>query len=726
MAILFLEDWKKYPDAVPHLGTKNKSFLDLAKFYHDIGVQNFLFPLALHNPNLRTVDPFSPDLTDLQIKMMTIEMQENPWYFMREILRATPHGGSGTVPFRGNRSNVGMWWAFFAHLDMITTQPRQTGKSYGCYGLTTYLLFVVGNNLHMNLLTKDNKLRLEAVEKIKELVDNLPWWMQIRKPDDKDNREEISVNSLGNTYKTHVPNASVTVAMNIGRGMASPVWHIDEPPFQLNIQHSLPALIGSMGGAIKSSKEFGSPYGRIYTTTAGRQNTPEGAFFYDRVKRAAVWDEKAMLDCKDEEALHKLVESRSADGTLDVYAVYSHRQLGFDDKWLMDQIKAIGFSPENREKINMDYFNIWVSGSDSAAFSPDIARNIGLLKAEPLYVERQKYDGLEIKWYIEKDQIDLYMSTKQSVVGLDTSDAAGGDSMGFVLVDIETFKVIATLNTNFINTFLFSKFLTEFLVKYENTTMIIERRSSGATIMDHLLVMLPTFGINPFTRLFNRVVNESDEHRERFEAIRYLKTVDDATLLENKKEFGFPTSGAGRYGRSVLYGNNLQISLEKGHDRLTDIKLSLQLLGLRVKNGRLDHADNSNDDLVIAWLLATWFLQNAVNLDFYGINPVQIYAAGNIINKKLTEEEEREYHRQEFLKKRLIALFSELENCDNDILAQKFEQEIRVIASKINLEDKVIHSIDQLVDQANQNRRNRLIMSYKAAGIDFNYLDLME
>lgn len=709
MAILFLDDWLNYPDAAPHYGTHNASFIKLAKYYREIGVKNHLFPLALHNQNLRTVDPHSRDLTLQQIAAIMQECVENPWYFMREVLRANSPGGLGTVPFRGNRSNVGMWWCFFTHVTNITTQPRQTGKSYGCYGLTTYLLRIVCRNTQINLFTKDNKLRGDAVDTIKELMENLPWYMDIMQRDDKNNSEEITVNALGNSYATQVPQASVKAAENVGRGKTSAIWHIDEAPFLINLHHSLPALIGSMGAARESAKANNAPYGLIYTTTAGRQNTTEGAYFYERVKSAATWDEVAMLDAKNEEELHELIASRSKNKQVMTYSVYTHKQLGFTDEWLLRQISEVGFEPESREKLNMDYFNIWVSGSDSAAFSPDIARTIGLRKGKPKFVQRTDCTGVSMKWYIEENEIETYMAKFNTVMGVDTSDAGGGDSMGVVIVNIETFEVVATINTNYVNIFTFAKLLTDLIVKFPNMTTIIERRSSGAAIMDQMLVTLPEQKVNPFERLFNLVVQETDNNKERYQELKRTRYIRDDLLFEHKAEFGFPTSGGGDYGRSVLYGNNFQTSLEQACDRLVDIELSTQLLSLRVKNERIDHPPGGNDDSVIAWLLCMWLLRHGKNLSHYGINSDKIYARGNMVNRELTVEELREHERQERLQEELVRLFGELEGTDDDTLAFRLEQEIRVLSRKIKLEERIIYSVDQLIKAANENRRRRIV-----------------
>ena len=85
MPILFKSDWKKYPGSQPNFETKNKSFLDLAAKYKQMGVKNHAFLLALHDQGLRDIDPFDANLTlEWQIRVAE-ECKENFWYYIREI-----------------------------------------------------------------------------------------------------------------------------------------------------------------------------------------------------------------------------------------------------------------------------------------------------------------------------------------------------------------------------------------------------------------------------------------------------------------------------------------------------------------------------------------------------------------------------------------------------------------------------------------------------------------
>jgi hypothetical protein len=252
--ILFHQDWKRYPKAIVDLDTSNKSFVRLAAVYRSMGVKNHAFILSLLNPALQGIDPFDPELTVEQMAMIAIECQDNPWYFIREVARAPAVASVEGAPFVVNRGNIALFWSFFNHIMIILIQIRQTGKSFSVDTLMNLLLNISCQNTAINLLTKDDTLRRANIDRIKNIMEELPRYLQQKTRDDVNNGEEITIKSLGNTYTTHVPQMSPKRALNMGRGLTSPIFHIDEPPFQPNISIALPAALAAGGAAIESAR----------------------------------------------------------------------------------------------------------------------------------------------------------------------------------------------------------------------------------------------------------------------------------------------------------------------------------------------------------------------------------------------------------------------------------------------------------------------------------------
>ena len=213
MTILFKDDWKLYPSAIIDTTTKNKSFLRFAGLLKSIGVSNNSFMLALHNPALLGVDPYDPNLTLEQIAMITLETKQNFWYYLRSCIRVPGSAIDDPIPFNANRGNIALYWLFFNHITTILIQIRQTGKSFSSDCLMTYLLNIACTDTTINLLTKDDTLRSDNLERLRDIERELPFFLRMRKKGDIGNTEEIHVNRLRNKYKGHLPNKSPKMAL---------------------------------------------------------------------------------------------------------------------------------------------------------------------------------------------------------------------------------------------------------------------------------------------------------------------------------------------------------------------------------------------------------------------------------------------------------------------------------------------------------------------------------
>jgi len=247
MAILFLEDWSKYPNAIIDYQTDNQTALDMAALYKKMGVENHAFILALHDPMLQGVDPFDENISQENIVRVSRECRVNPWYVFRSIAKIPPASGAEAIQFRLNRANTALFWLFFNHITTLLIQPRQTGKSVSSDILMTTLMALMVINTKMNLLTKDDSLRVANVTRLKDIYQELPKYLQLKNRSDTNNTEKITINALGNTYTTSVAQPSIKGALKLGRGMTIAINHIDEIAFIKNIEHTLPALLAASG-----------------------------------------------------------------------------------------------------------------------------------------------------------------------------------------------------------------------------------------------------------------------------------------------------------------------------------------------------------------------------------------------------------------------------------------------------------------------------------------------
>ncbi len=701
--ILFLEDWKKYPTATIDWETKNQSFVRQASVYKLMGIENHAFLLALINPNLQGVDPHDPDLTLEQQLAIAIECRINPWYFFREVARAPGMAGSDPVPLQANRANISLFWSFFNHIMYILIQPRQTGKSFNTDTLMTLLTNILCTDTQINLLTKDDTLRRANIQRIKDIMSELPPYLQQKGKDDVNNGEEITIKSLGNKYLTHVPQASKKRALNMGRGLTSPIFHIDEPPFQPNIGIALPAALAAGGAAIDRAKASGAPYGTILTTTAGKRDDPDGKFVYHMLMDSAIWTEK-FYDALNAEELELMVRRNSRAGAFRINGTFNHRQLGKDDKWLKEKLEE---SINSGEEANRDFFNIWTAGSQSNPLPIALLERITNSKTDPLHVEISQPHAYVTRWYVEQQYLYHRMKTGKFVLALDPSEAGGGDDIGLTMIDIESLEVVCAGVYNETNLINFAEWICSILQMFENVTCIIENRSTGGMIIDYLLLMLPSRGIDPFARLYNKVVQESDINPERFAEIKVpLNRRNNDIYVRYKRLFGFATSGTGVNSRSELYSTTLQNAAKRSCDKIKDKSLIDQINGLIIKNGRVDHEDGEHDDMVISWLLCHWLITLGKNLAFYGID---IKKVGSNIAEKIqnaTPQELRKIEEQRFIRQKIDQIYEELVKEKDEFIAMKLEQELRLLDKRIILESNDVWSVDEVIRMARDAKRN--------------------
>ena len=719
--VLYLQDWFRYPGAKPNYDTKNESYLKLAGTYYAMGIKNYAFMLALHDQSLKDVDPFSPFLTELEMVKIGIECKINPWYYFREIAKVPARSGSDAVPLLANRGNIALYWCFFNHVMTYLVQIRQTGKSISTDVLDSYLLNIRCRGTTINLLTKDDALRSENIQRLKDIIDEMPFYLKQRSKKDLDNTELINISSLGNWYKAHLPQKAKKFALNTGRGMSSPIFRVDEGPFQANIEISLPAALAAGVAMRNKARANNEPYGTTLTTTAGKKDDPDGRYFYQQICAAAEWTEK-FFDAKDATELEVMIRAVSRGlkekmrvgdevirGEFAVNITMNHRQLGYDDAWLLtalEETKSVG------DAADRDFFNRWTSGSLSSPLTIQQMETIRGSQKEPMYVEDCKIGSFRVpcRWYIPRDSIEMYMAKNSSILSADTSDGGGGDDISLSLTDVKTGMLIASFNVNRINLLAFSEWVCErWIIQSPNVTLIPERKSSAIALIDHLLLILPDRGIDPFKRIFNRIVNEPDENKTAFEEIKLpLSRRPHDIYVRYKKAFGWATSGGGLTSRSDLYSTTLMSAARNCGHMVNDKTTIDQILSLETRNGRVDHAPGEHDDAVIGWLLGHWMLTKAKNLLHYGIQVTDILSrnrGGSENGGVLTKE-----HRDQILyRDKIKDLLGKLEQEQNEIISMKIENELRFYNSKLIIEENEVLSLDELIAKTKETKKQNII-----------------
>lgn len=701
--LLFDSDWEDYPDAVLQENTKNKSFLRYSILLRDMGVKNYKWPLALINPRLLDVDPFDPKISREDAMAVVQEVRINPWYFFRECIVLDTINGVDQY-FIASRGNMALYWLFFAHIDVILVQIRQTGKTFGSSWLARYLMNIACTDTKINLLTKDDKLRSKTLEEIIHTESQIPFYLRLRGRDDLANPEEFTIKALGNKYVGHLALQSEKSALNVGRGLTSPIFFIDELAYLFNNRIMLAAALPATTAARAKQIAKDEPYGVVMTTTAGKLDDRDGKFAGELIADAAKWDER-LMDALGFEDLELKVRKLAPGRVATVYCVFNHRQLGYSDDWLA---KTIERARSTGEDMLRDFFNKWTSGTQSHPLDVRVLEAIRKSEVlDPLYRTAYKSGEYLVIWNQGEQETKAYMRDTV-ILGIDPSNASGGDDLGMAFMHVKTGRVLATVRVNEDNIILFCKWLVELIELHDELRIVPENKSTGSSIIDFLLLTLPEKGIDPFRVIYNRIMSEPLEFPQAYEEVsKPMRQRSLNVYVKYKKYFGFVTSSGGIHARSELYGLNLQSAAKNVGNVVCSTDLVDQISQLTMRNNRVDHAAGQHDDLVIAWLLCYWFITRTHNLSNYGINSRDILSANRVVNSDENIAERAMKIMQAKLRGQLDLLTEQMKSERDPNIRYVLERQLRTIGSMIVAENGEVFSIEdhlaQLKDQQKLN-----------------------
>lgn len=693
-----------YPRAIPDVRTGNETFVQITALYKAMGIKNHAWPLFLMQPELSGVDPHDEkNLDDLTRSKIILETKYNLWYYLREVARIPQDGTPVPTKYLANRANMALSWAFMCNIDIVIIMPRQCGKSVGTDTIMLWIMDIAGENTNIQLLTKDIKLRIKNIKRIKLQRSKLPSYMVSITNKDADNTEVITNVTLNNTYTTAVGRSDKDAAENVGRGLTSAILQADEPPYTPNIHIALPIALASGTKAREIAKQNGTFYCNIFTTTAGKLDTLEGAYCYEMYSAGAWWNEK-YLDAENRNHLANMMKKNMSGERLLFNGTFSHLQIGKSNEWLKDAMVNAGGSKESLER---DFMNVWSSGGVSSPLPVDVLNAIRLAGNPAKYIETTSDDYM-VKWHFPEREIANILSNEFVSIGLDTSNASGSDANGVVFTRLRDMKVIGVAEINEANNQAFALWIAGLLITFKNIVLIFENKSSGMTICDIIVTQLIIFGINPFLRIFNRVIDEIDDPKydKDREAIKNSEGIDMRMYIKYKRLFGFMTTGP---TRSMLYGTVFRRACFSAGHMISDETLSKQLRELVEINQRIDHVPGGHDDTVIAWLLTHWFATHANNLYIYGIPKGLVYAqvVENSTTKPKNDLELKEDERNNALKQKIVLLKDRMIMSTSNIEKQGINLQINNLLKQVV--DVVVRTniIDSLREQVREKTETR-------------------
>lgn len=691
--ILRESDWAHYPGAIIDTNTKNKHFLRFADVLRKLGVRHYYLHLALHNPRLQGVDPWDPNLDATTKADILAEAEINPWYYYREMLRVPVDGSPNGAAFRLDRGNFAMYWTFYNNLDAGVEFLRQHGKTIGLTGLESNLLRFLNNSRTIHV-TKGPVLREETITTLKRMRDGFPKWFWPIHPDDPDNKESFAFLTRGNKLITAIGQNDEASANGVGRGLTAGRLIDDEGPFTKNVHHILPAAFGSGTAARRSNEADGVAYGNVIATTPGDLATEEGKYIYNLMTSGILWDER-YIDIGTREELRNMILRTTTSKTPRAifYIKLNHNQLGTTDEELAEMISNATGTPD---QIRRDYGGQWTTGGFNKPYTVDDAERMIKSRTAATFKDIMGYYIFD--WYYSNEERAQKL-TEWHVLGLDTSEAVGRDAISLAMTNGSTGEVAGKLSVNETNVVGFAVWLANFMLKYERTVLIVERRSTGSAVIDAILMVLQEKVRDLHRRLYVRITQDRTRDDELLQRYRRGPAGSGERFWSEFRVYaGFTTDGD---KRKKLYGEVFSTAMRLTAHTIRSGELIDQILALVERKGRIDHAASGHDDLVIAWLLTMWLLIYGKNLDVYNLNNHRLMLRNrNGAGKGIDEDEEQrkleEEEEQQRIVDRITAISAELPGCNCPIRRMTLTNQLRFLAEQINTDIEDVASLEGL------------------------------
>ncbi len=568
-----------------HLSTRNISFLKMYEILKSLGIKNNDFFLQLNDPAIADLDIFDEKSLTKEQKIRIIkEVHDNPWYFFREVVLIPAAGGN--VPFNINRGTLALIFSVLNNISNITVLPRQTGKTFAICALYLWLFYFGAKNTAMTLFSYNDSILQANLQRIKDLRDNLPSYLNLLDNQDKDNTREMRFEA--GTYFNHIrikaPSQSRDGAMKVARGLSTSCTFFDEIAFTPYIKEIYEASVFAYKTAAEAARAKNNYYHRVMTTSAGHLNNEEGQWCFNFINSACTFNEK-MYDISLEN-VKEIISKNSTNNFL--YITFMYYDLSLPDNYLEETKK----DSVSEDAFRREVLNSWEkTGVDHPLGQELIANLTNYISApsEVIVIDNIYF----LKLYRSTSEIDF---NKKYVGGVDCGGNLMKDFSTLVIVDPANFEVIATLRTNSFSTNRFAKALVYVMLKiFPGLILVPERNSMGIAIIDYI--------IDNFPQLYRRMYHEPNETKEK------------SMVTKKGEKPGFATTNK---TRPLLFNNLLKIVVQEDYTRLHDVNIIYEIIGLVVgRNGRIDHDPAGHDDTLIAYLFTRWFFTYAKNKNRY-------------------------------------------------------------------------------------------------------------
>lgn len=582
------------------MNTKNHSFYNTHILLKKLGLKNNKFFLKLFDKRLENINPHAklPDgrsaLTREEKNMVYEECNRNVWYLIREVIRVPLMGsGGGTSHFFLDMASLASFYLSLLNLNYAVIKPRQTGKTLAEVIWDAICVNFYYRQSKMGVIVNKGDLVKKNIYQVQEILDLLPDYLQFhnyaydknsnRVPRRKDTAKKMSYGHL--LYKNHivgqVSGTTHQQAENCGRGESFISLWFDEPAHMVYNHLAIGSAMKAFSKVSDLAKRTGTPHKVAFTLTPGDTKTPHGKFMKQFIEDECAPFVIELFDRTYDEITTYLKKN----GRRDVFKIqFSYAELGYDEKWLEKQRRE---STDERE-FRMGILLEWLEDVSNNPFGVDVLMILDTLTANVKYKTLLFKDTYSFKIYEGFEK--CIAERRKIVVGCDVAAGRGGnrDSSTMVGVDSVTTEIVFTFKNNTINPDEFADLIEAFILeRIPNSLWIIERNSIGSGVLSKLKN--------------SPVVNNL------YYAPMSKRQLDDLEIADKDGKFLYGIWNMQSI-REILYGELLHTRVNKYAKLIKSRDIYNEIKTLVDKGGRIDHALDAHDDLLIAFMFTLFLL----------------------------------------------------------------------------------------------------------------------
>lgn len=193
--------------------TISKSFQDLHDELYSQGIKDVGF-LVYTNPRVKGINPFSAELELAEKIAVRSEINDNFWYFLRDVVKCDVVGNNEPEHFRINRAALGSLWLANKNYNVYSVLP------WGSSNVTSQAIWCLWKlltepNYHCKVLDESEYESKTFIERVKSINKNLPIFMKLE-DDEIDKKVKIATNPK-----------SLQQAVVFGRGLTIDVYIVN-------------------------------------------------------------------------------------------------------------------------------------------------------------------------------------------------------------------------------------------------------------------------------------------------------------------------------------------------------------------------------------------------------------------------------------------------------------------------------------------------------------------